>query len=199
MQLRAPRTGEAGFTLIEAMIASIVLIVGVLGVAAMLGTGLAYMSTSQAQYIAQQKAAEAVESVFEARDIGQATWSTICNVGSSVCANGVFLTGSLALCGAGTDGILGTADDYNGAACAGCPLSCPDSIIMPSAAGVVNSATGTLVALSNFKRTITISNVLDNNGNTINNLRQITVTITYSAANFRNQTYTLNAYISNFS
>jgi len=199
MRLHTPRATQVGFTLIETMIASMVLIIGVLGVAAMLGTGLAYMSSSQAQYIAQEKAAEAVESVFEARDIGQATWSTICNVGSSVCTNGVFLTGSQTLCGAGTDGILGTADDYNGAACAGCPLACPDSIIMPSAAGVVNSTSGTLVALTNFKRTITISSVLDGNGNTIANLRQITVTITYSAANFRNQTYTLNAYISNFS
>lgn len=199
MRLRAPRTAEAGFTLIETMIASMVLIIGVLGVAAMLGTGLAYMTTSQAQYIAQQKAAEAVESVFEARDIGQATWSTICNVGSSVCTGGVFLTGSQPLCGAGPDGIIGTADDYNGNSCAGCPSACPDSIIMPSAAGIVNSTSGTLVALSTFKRTIVISNVLDTHGNTINNLRQITVTITYSAAKFQNQTYTLNAYISNFS
>jgi hypothetical protein len=36
-------------------------------------------------------------------------------------------------------------------------------------------------------------------GNPINNLRQITVTVNYSAGRFKNRTYTLNAYISNFS
>jgi len=197
MKLHAPRPSEAGFTLIETMIAMMVLTVGILALAAMLGSGLAYMTTSQYDYIAQQKAAETVESVFEARDIGQATWSTICNVGSAVCSSGVFLVGSNPLCGAGADGIIGTADDYNGTSCGGGTLAAPDAILMPNAAGTLNPPVSQ--PLSTFTRKIVISTVLDGNGNTINNLRQITVTINYSAGAFKNRSYTLNAYISNFS
>ncbi|HXX43849.1 MAG TPA: prepilin-type N-terminal cleavage/methylation domain-containing protein [Candidatus Acidoferrales bacterium] len=205
MKLRARRSGESGFTLIETMIAMIVLTVGILALAAMLGSGLAYMTTSQYDYIAQQKAAEAVESVFEARDIGQATWSTICNVGSSVCcagvtgctAAGIFLNGANPLCGAGADGIVGTADDFNGASCAGGALAAPDAILLTNNNGTLNPPVS--VPLSTFSRTITISTVTDGSGNTINNLRQITVTINYSAGPFKNRSYRLNAYISNFS
>src|ERR1700761_7622407 len=74
---------QRGFTLIETMIAMVVMSVGVLSLAAMLASSLAYMNTSQFDYVAQQKAAEAVESIYTARNLGQATWSTICNVGSS--------------------------------------------------------------------------------------------------------------------
>lgn len=205
MKLRARRSGQSGFTLIETMIAMIVLTIGILALAAMLGTGLAYMTTSQYDYIAQQKAAEAVESVFEARDIGQTTWNTICNVGSSVCcagatgctAAGIFLTGANPLCGAGPDGIIGTADDFNGTSCAGGTLASPDAILVPNNGGNLNPPVA--IPLSTYTRTITISSVTSSTGVTINNLRQITVTINYSAGSFKNRSYTLNAYISNFS
>jgi prepilin-type N-terminal cleavage/methylation domain-containing protein len=186
---------QAGFTLIETMIAIVVLTVGVLGLAAMLADGLTYMSLSENDYIAQQKAAEAVESIFTARDIGQATWSTICNVGSSVCAGGLFLVGAQPLCDPGADGIIGTADDFNGTAC----NVANDAIIVPGSTGAVNAASGQRLTLSNFARTIVISNALDSGGNTIANLRQIAVTVTYTSGKFKNRSYTLNAYISNFS
>jgi prepilin-type N-terminal cleavage/methylation domain-containing protein len=193
----AKRRRQAGFTLIETMIAIVVITVGVLGLAAMLASGLTYMNLSQDDYIAQQKAAEAVESVFTARDIGQATWSTICNVGSSVCSNGVFLVGALPLCDPGPDGIIGTADDFNGTTC----NVAADAIIVPGTGGAVNANAGggKRLALSNFTRTIVIANALDTSGNIIANLRQITVTVTYTSGRFKNRAYTLNAYISNFS
>lgn len=190
---------QRGFTLIETMFAVTILMVGVLGLAATLTDGLAFMNLSQSDYIAQQKAAEAVESIFTARDIGQATWSTICNVGSSLCSAGIFLTGSKPLCGPGTDGIVGTADDFTGSACAGAPLAIPDGLILPGSTGIVNTANGVVVPLTNFNRTIVISSVLDTSGNPIANLRQIQVTVTYTSGRFRNRPYTLTAYISNFS
>lgn len=201
------RTSEGGFTLIETMVAMLVLVIGVLGVAAMLGNALAYMNNSKAEYIAQQKAAEAVESIFTARDIGQATWNTICNSGSSVCcagsANctpaGIFQNGFEPLCGPGTDGIIDTSDDFNGSSCAGGTLAQPDGIILPNASGTVNAASGVIIPLTSFKRQVVISTVLDSNGNTIANLRQITVTVTYSVGRFTGLSYTLNTYISNFS
>jgi len=199
MRIRKFASLQRGFTLMETMIAVIVLTIGVLGLAAALADGMAYMNMSQYDYIAQQKAAEAVESIFTARDIGQATWSTICNATSSVCSSGIFLNGTTPLCGPGADGILGTADDFNGAACAGGALAAPDALILPNSSGVVNSSSGNLIPLSNFNRTIAITPVLDGAGNPIANLRQIQVTVTYASGRFGSRSYTLTAYISNFS
>lgn len=183
------RHANAGFSVIETMIAVLVLSVGILGLAAMLADALAYMNMSQMDYIAQQKAAETIESIYTARDMGQATWSSICNVGSSVCTGGIFLTGAQPLCYAGADGILGTADDYSSGAC----LGPADSFLLPGSSGTFSSAPQK-VPLSNysFLRTITISNT------SVSNLRQIQVLITYRAARFT-RSYTLTANISNFS
>src|ERR1700730_17474886 len=109
MSLHTRQRSQAGFTLFEVMIATVVLFVGLLGLAGSLSAGLAWMSVSQYEYIAQQKASEAIESIFTARDQGQLTWSTICNVGSTVCANGIFMSGPQILCDPGADGIVGTA------------------------------------------------------------------------------------------
>ena len=199
MRIHKSPSLQRGFTLIETMFAVAILMLGVLGLAATLTDGLAFMNLSQYDYIAQQKAAEAVESIFTARDIGQATWSTICNVGSSICSGGIFLTGTMPLCGPGPDGIIGTADDFTGSSCAGAPLAIPDGLILPNSTGVVNATSGVVVPLSNFNRTIVISSVVDSGGHTIANLRQITVTVTYTSGRFQNRPYTLTAYISNFS
>jgi hypothetical protein len=191
--VRQVRGTQSGFTLMETMIAMTILIIGVLALAMMLGSGLVYMNLSQGDYIAQEKAAEAVESIFTARDQGQATWSTICNVNSSICSSGIFVTGSTPLCDPGTDGIVGTADDFNGTVCAGNA----DAILVPNAAGNFNPPTRQ--ALTNFTRTITVTNATDNSGNVIANLREIQVTITYSNGQYKNRAYTLTTYISNFS
>ena len=195
MQAATPRNlkraDSAGFTLIETMIAMLVLSIGVLGLAATLASSLAYMNSSENDYIAQQKAAEAVESIFTARDLGQATWSSICNVGSSLCTGGIFLNGAEPLCDPGPDGIIDTADDFNGSACS---LQA-DAILLPTSAGTINSSTANRVALSafNFQRTITITAFPN-----VANLRTITVLITYKAGIFQ-RTYTLTTNISNFS
>jgi prepilin-type N-terminal cleavage/methylation domain-containing protein len=199
MRIRKATPLQRGFTLIETMIALAVLMIGLLGLAAVLADGMAYMNMSQYDYIAQQKAGEAVESIFTARDIGQATWSTICNKVSIVCSNGIFVNGATPLCGPGPDGILGTADDFAGGSCAGPPLAAPDALILPNGSGVVNATSGQFVPLSSFTRTITITSVVDVNNNPIANLRQIQVTVTYTSGRFGNRSYTLTAYISNFS
>jgi prepilin-type N-terminal cleavage/methylation domain-containing protein len=182
---------ESGFTLIEMMISVAVLSIGILGLAAMLADSLAYMNMSQYDYIAQQKAAAAIESVFTSRDMGQLTWASVCNVGSSVCTGGLFLNGPQLLCDPGPDGIVGTADDFNGAACA----VQADATILLNGTSTFSSASAVRVPLSNynFLRTITITNI----PNTAN-LRQVQVTVTYTAGRFK-RSYTLITNISNFS
>lgn len=164
----------------ETMIALIVMAVGVLALAGMLADGLAYMSMSQDEYIAEQKAAEAVESIYTARDVSQTTWANINNVS----AGGIFVDGPTQLCDPGLDGIEGTADDN-------CAIY--DSIWTPGPDGKLGTADDVKMPLTNFTRTIVIAAVAGRA-----DLRQITVTITYTAAKFR-RTYTLVTNISQYS
>ena len=172
------------------MIAIVVLSIGVLGLAAMLADGLAYMSMSEYDYIAQEKASEAIESIYTARNLGQATWSTICNVGSTVCTSGIFLSGAQTLCDPGPDGIVDTADDFSGSACS----VQADAVLLPGSGGTYSSSPQRIpLTTFNFQRTVTVSAVTGNA-----NLRTITVLITYKAARF-NRSYQMVATISNFS
>jgi Prokaryotic N-terminal methylation motif len=174
------RPSEAGFTFIEMMIAVLVLTTGLLALAVTLADGLGYMGISKYDYIAQQKASEAVESIFTARDIGEASWSSICNVGGG--AGCKFLNGPQPLCDPGPDGIVGTADDN----CAGAP----DAILLPGPDGKFSDAVR--VPLSNFTRTITIAPLNAS-------LKQIQIVITYTGLHGVGRQYTLTTDISNFS
>ncbi|MFZ0432967.1 MAG: prepilin-type N-terminal cleavage/methylation domain-containing protein [Candidatus Acidiferrales bacterium] len=175
------RPGEqAGFTLVETVIALVVLSVGVLSLAAMLATGLVYMNGSQKSFIAHQKAAEAVESIYTARDIQQASWVNINNTGTG----GIFLAGPQPLCDPGPDGIVGTADDN---------CNIPDYILTPGPDGILGTADDVKVPLSGFTRQITIADVPGRAG-----LRSITVVVTFTTGAFT-RTYTLQTNISEYS
>ena len=62
------RHDESGFTLMETLIALGVLTVGLLSVAQMMAFGFTTMTASGEDMIARQKASEAIESVYTARD-----------------------------------------------------------------------------------------------------------------------------------
>jgi type II secretory pathway pseudopilin PulG len=181
MLVRNRRQSVLGFTLLETMVATAVLAFGVLALAAMLANGLAYMHSSQDDFIAHQKAQEAVEGIFAARDTQQVSWSGIQNVGAG---QGIFLPGPQPLLAPGPNGVVGTAQDQ---------AANPDSIILPGPDGIMGTADDVQMPLSNFQRTITITNVAGNP-----NLRTIQVVITYSTGQLQ-RTYTLTAYISAFS
>lgn len=172
--------GSAGFTLIEAVISLVILAVGIMGLAAMMTNGIAYMSMSQADYIAQQKAEEGLESVFYARDSQLYTWAQIQNVS----AGGIFLNAPEVLCDPGPDGIIDTADDNT--------LNI-DAIYIPGPSGTLDGADATKQYLSNYTRTITITAIA---GET--DVRAITVTINYTVGRFVRQ-YVLTSYICQFS
>ncbi len=89
------RPSAKGFTLLETMIALAVLAIGILGLAAMLGDSMAYMESSQYDFIAQQKAEEAAEAIFTAKYNNPNNWAAISN---NTLANpaGLFSGGSAA-------------------------------------------------------------------------------------------------------
>jgi type IV pilus modification protein PilV len=172
-----------GFTLLETMIAMIVLGVGVLGLAALLGDSLAYMNSAQADFIAQQKAAEAVEAVFTARDTQAVTWAGIQNVSNG----GIFLDGAQTMLDPGTDGLVGTAADANAS---------QSTIIMPGPDGILGTADDIVLPLSTayqMTRTIAITSIVNESS-----VRQIQVTVNYRSGRFK-KSYTLTTFISQYS
>jgi len=155
-----------------------VLSFGVLSLAAVLASGIAYMNSSQSDFIAQQKASEAVESIFTARDSGALLFAQIQNVSNL----GIFSDGPQKLCDPGLDGIVGTGDD---------DCTKPDCIQTPGPDGILGTADDVCMPLSTFTRTIAITTNVGGDAN----LRQITVTMNYTSGRFARQ-YQVVTYIS---
>jgi hypothetical protein len=138
------------------MIAIVVLGIGVLSLAATFAAGITYMKSAQDDFIAQQKAQQAVESIFTARDMGL-PFASIANTANG----GIFLGGPQPLCDPGADGIIDTVDDN-------CNL--PDSIWTPGADGVLGTNDDVRLGLGSFSRTVAIAPAGPG-------LNQITVTV----------------------
>jgi type II secretory pathway pseudopilin PulG len=175
------RPRAAGFTLMETLIALFVLAVGVLGLAAMLADALSYMAASQDDFIAQQKAEEAVETIFTAKYNGNITWNQVSNYNSTSSPQGLFLTGPQPLLQPGPDGLVGSVNDT---------AALPDYIIYPGPDGMLGTADDVNAPLSNFTRTITIAAIAGEQ-----NLRTIQVVVNYSTGKFT-RSFTLNTDIS---
>ena len=99
------KSKESGFSLVETIISMGVLTVGAIGMAAVFAQGLQSTATSPNELLATQKAAEAIESVFSARDARTLTWAQVRNIANG----GIFLNGATNMNLAGADGILNTA------------------------------------------------------------------------------------------
>ena len=171
---------QAGFTLLEAAVAILVLTIGVTAVAALFATGLKYMGSSGDLFIARTKAQEAIESVFAGRDDQTLPWNSICSqnvsCGGQPVGTGVFLPGPLPINDPGPDGLVNTADDGG-----------PEYIVLPGPDGIYGTADDVKVPLTKFRRQITIQDVPG-----VPNLRSLTVTITYASTGaviYRIQTY----------
>ncbi len=163
---------QRGFTLIEAMVAAVVLATGLLSVLSLFAYSLSNLQLSQEDLIARAKAKEGLESVFSARDSSQITFDQINNKANG----GIFLDGfALLYDPPGADGIANTDDDSTSAS------SQLDAIVLPGPDGILGTADDVRQTLNNFQRQITISPVFLTGTTTINNnLRLITVTVRYT-------------------
>jgi prepilin-type N-terminal cleavage/methylation domain-containing protein len=179
--MRAPRRSEAGFSLIEVLIAMGILATGLLSLAGVFTLGLRHLAGSSYSLIAREKAREAVESVHTARDTRVITWNQIRNVS----AGGVFLDGAQPLRVAGVDGLVNTADD------AAADL---EVTIAPGADNVLGTADDVSTPLNAFTRQITLTEFTPVNPM----LRRLTVTITYRVGSSL-RSYQLTTYVSSIS
>lgn len=166
---------ERGFSLIETVIAMGLMATALLGLAGLMTAGARRIGSAPGDLTATQKAAEAIENVFSARDTQTLLWAQLKNVADG----GIFLDGPQPLRLAGADGLLGTADDMG-----------EEVVILPGRDQQLGTADDVTVSLKGFTREIQIRDVEDN-------LRLITITITYQQGS-ATRTYTLTSYISNF-
>lgn len=179
--MRALRSSQSGSSLIEVVIAMGVLVVGALGTAGVFTQGMRMVQSSPGDLLATQKAAEAIETVFSARDSHRITWAQVRNVqGESGSDGGIFYDGDRQLRLPGVDGLVNTADD-----------GAIETVTLPGRDQFLGTADDEVVSFAGFKREIKITTVGDD-------LRNITVTVTYQAGPTTRK-YTLSTYISNFS
>jgi hypothetical protein len=179
--MRSINTSQAGSSLIEVVIAMGVLVVGALGTAGVFTQGMQKATSSPGDLLATQKAAEAIESVFAARDSQKLTWAQVRNViGESGADGGLFLDGPRQLLDPGPDGIVNTNDDGE-----------VETERFPGPDRLLNTRDDEVRPLSSFRREIKITRVSDD-------VRAITVTVTFpDGANTRK--FVLTTLISSYS
>ncbi len=178
----SPRAGnEAGFSLVESVVAVGILGVGLLAVAAGFLQGLSQIKGSNFDILAREKAAEAIESVFTARDTRTILWAQIKNIeGESGTDGGIFADGGQPMHTAGVDGLVNTADDSETI----------ESIVQPGTDGLLGTADDVVQPLANFTREVEIREVSPT-------LRELRVIIRYTVGS-DNREFVLATYISSY-
>jgi type II secretory pathway pseudopilin PulG len=178
---RRRRACAAGFSLLEAVVALSVLAVGLLGMAGVLSASLKRLGASPTDMIARQKVAEAIESVYTARDTRTRTWAQIRNVrGASGSDGGVFLDGFQTLREPGADGLMNTADDNT-----------VETMVQPGTDGRLGTADDIVTPLSNYSIDVRIRDVSAT-------LRSLQVTVRVQTVN-GTRDYVVSTLISSYS
>lgn len=175
---------QSGFGLIEAMISSVILIVGLAALAGLFAQSLTFLQYTREDLIAKQKAREALEAVYTARNDGTIGWVGIQNTNRG----GIFLGGFQPLFLAGPNGIVGTAGQ----------TAILDRQILPGPDGILGTADDVIIPLNNLQRQILIEPLIDATGNTSPDIRKITVTVQVNSVQRGTRNYTVIGYISRF-
>jgi type II secretory pathway pseudopilin PulG len=178
------RTRQLGFGLIEAMIAAVILIVGLAALAGLFAQSLTNLVYTREDLIAKQKAREALEAVYTARNDATIGFAGIQNTNNG----GIFLTGFLPLFLPGPNGIVGTVGQS----------TILDRQVLPGPDGIIGTADDVILPLNNFQRQILIQPLFDANGNVSPDIRQISVTVQVTSVQRGTRNYTVTGYISRF-
>lgn len=192
--------GDQGFTLIEVMIAIVVMSVGLLAVIASLATAVAATQSSEEDLIARQKALEAMESIYTARNSQQIPFSAVANVSNG----GIFLNGAQPMKCSGPDGLVNTGDDVSCTTSSGatCPDGGAECMVLPGPDGILGTADDVTMSLGNFTRTITITPTTyptgPNAGSINPNMMGISITVSYTKAGYPSRSFTANGLISSY-
>lgn len=174
MAITKNRGSQAGFTIIETLVAMVVLTIGLMSVATVFSSSLEVIALAQADSIAQHEAQQMIEGIFAARNTGAISFSALQNQ-SSAPKIGIFKDGMTPAYQAGPDGIMNTTDDG------------PALEIGPDGK-----------PLSNFQRQIAITTVFLQDGVSPDpNERKVQVWVRYTMGRMV-RTYTQVTYVSTF-
>lgn len=180
MQARSTiHESDAGFTLIEALTAMAITIVGVMSLAMAMAFGTRMLIGGQGQMVASQRAAEAVEAVFKARDSRVIAWSQIRNQAGQGADNGIFLDGPRPIRQAGPDGLINTNDD-----------GAVEEVVTPGPDGLLGTADDLRTPLSGFTREIEIRDLGPS-------LRRIRVIVRYRSDGVDRE-YVITTFVSSY-
>lgn len=179
-----------GFTIIEVMIAAVILVIGLLSLSALFATALATVQNSQTNQIARQKGRETLESIYAARNDGSITFDQIQNKADGGIFNGGFENMYLP----GADGIPGTVNES----------TTLDRVVLPGKNGILETTPGAaspagddvFVPLTNFQRQISISSVKGSDGSVNLYMRKLVVTIRVTNTSGISTDFVTSGYIS---
>jgi len=177
LMVPAERYNESGFSLIEVMVAMVILVIGALSMAGGVALGARRLTGSQDQVIASERAAEAAESVFKARDNRTLTWAQIRNVTGAGGDNGIFLDGPREIRAPGTDGLVNTADD-----------GALEEVVRPGADGLIGTDDDQRTPLFGMTREIEVRDLSQT-------LRQLRVIVRYRSGGGTTE-FVLTTYLS---
>ncbi len=177
-------TRQRGFSLIEVMFASVILAIGLLSLLALFAQAISASRYGREDLVARQKAREALENVYAARNDTSVVFNDIQNVSNG----GIFKDGFQSLYLAGANGIAGTGQDS----------TTLDSIVLPGSDGVVGTADDVTVPLVNYRRQILISNLTNADGSTNTDMRRIVVTVRVLSPGRGNRDMVVSGVISRF-
>lgn len=182
--LRPKHRSCRGFSLVEVMISMVILAVGLLAMLALFGQAVATTQWGQEDQIAKQKAREALESVYAARNDASITFNSIQNVSNG----GIFKDNFQPLFRAGANGVVGTTSD----------TATLDFVQLPGPDGVMNTGDDLIVPLSNYQRQILIQPVFNPDGSLNPDMRKLSVTVQVNTPARGIRNYTVSGYISRF-
>ncbi len=174
---------EAGFSLVETVVAMGILATGLLSLAGVFSLGMLHLAGSSANLIAREKAREAVESVHTARDTKTITWAQIRNVAEG----GVFLKEPQKLRNPGKDGLVNTADDA---------VENVEEQLGPGHDNILGTTDDVKMPLNLYTRQVLIEESLGPDGE--DTLRKLTVIVKYPVGTTLRE-YKLTTFISSIS
>ncbi len=180
------RRNSDGFSTIEVLMAIFVIVIALTSLLSLFSYAIATMQLTQDLLIAKQKAREALESIYTARNTSQITFDMIQN---DNVADGIFNVGYQDLRRPSTDGLIGTDDD------AGEEI---ETLTLPGPNGMLGDGDDEFRVLSSFQRLIQIDDILFADATVNPDLRKVMVSIQYFTPLGGLRTYQVESYVSRF-